>query len=109
MMTQDKKATINVTDIHGKVHTFFLDQDEEKSITDLAEENGVELPWSCRSGACFACCATVSKGKEHLDQNKTWEMLIDVDDDEVLTCICWVSSKVFEAGESVEIDLTMLN
>lgn len=110
MSDKDKKVILNVTDINKKVHTFLLDSsDDEKSIIDLAEENNVELPWSCRSGACFSCCATVTKGQDHLDPNKTWEMLIDVDEDEVLTCICWIKSWVFSSGESVEIDLTMLN
>lgn len=103
------KSIINVKDINGTHHVLELNKDEDKSIIDLAEEKGVELPRSCRSGACFSCCATVTKWKEYLDLNKTWEMLIDVDEDEVLTCICWVRSWVFESGETVEIDVDMLN
>ncbi len=82
---------------------------EEKSIIDVAEENWIELPYSCRSGACFSCCAEVTKWKEHLDLEKTGEALIDVEDNECLTCICGIKKEVFTSGEQVEIEIEMLN
>ena len=102
-------VVIKVKDIDGKVHTITPDGDVQKSIIDMAEEQGIELPYSCRSGACFSCCAWVNKGMEHLDTEKTWEALIDVEPGEVLTCICGVKKEVFEKWESVEIEMEMFN
>ena len=96
-------------DIDGNEHTFLLDEDWETSIIDMAEEKWIELPYSCRSGACFSCCAEVKKGKEFLDTEKTGEALIDVEEWEVLTCICGVKSSAFQAWEEIEIELEMLN
>lgn len=101
-------VTLQVTDVNGKKHSFVLTKDEEKSIIDIAEENGVELPYSCRSGACFSCCAGVNKGYEHLDHEKVGEQLIDTDDTETLTCICGLKKEAFE-GEDKEVVMVMMN
>lgn len=103
------QVTLIVKDIDWNTHRLPMDSDQQKSIIDLAEEHGINLPYSCRSGACFSCCAEVTAGNEHLDREKTGEALIDVEDNECLTCICWVKSQVFESNESVEISLEMLN
>lgn len=79
--------TIRVTDIEGIEHIFEVSEDSSESILDIAEKNGVYLPFSCRSGACYSCCAEVSQGKEFLDANKTGEQLIDIEDNEFLSCI----------------------
>lgn len=102
-------VTVNIKDIDWNMHTLELTEDENKSIVDLAEEQGIELPYSCRSGACFSCCAWVNKWIEHLDAEKTWEKLIDTEPGEVLTCICGIKSSVFEKGDSHEITLEMFN
>ncbi|MBP6256872.1 2Fe-2S iron-sulfur cluster binding domain-containing protein [Patescibacteria group bacterium] len=52
---------IYVTDIQGKKHEFVVTQDSDESIVDIAERNGVELPYSCKSGACFSCCAKITQ------------------------------------------------
>ena len=54
-------VTIKVKDSDGKVHSLVMEQDAQKSILDLAEEHGIELPYSCRSGACFQCCGEITQ------------------------------------------------
>ena len=102
-------VVITIKDINGNVHTLTPEGDVEKSIVDMAEEQGIELPYSCRSGACFSCCAGVNKGMEYLDKEKTGEALIDVEPGEVLTCICGIKSSVFEKWDEVEIEMEMFN
>lgn len=102
-------VTIKVKDIEGVDHAFVVDKDEPMSIVDIAQENGVELPYSCRSGACFTCCAEIKKWQEHLDREKTGEQLIDVEENEFLCCIWWVKTASLEDAEDSEIELEMLN
>ena len=53
--------TLHIKDADGKIHKLTVDKDAYENIVDIAEERGVELPYACRSGACYSCCATVTK------------------------------------------------
>lgn len=62
----------------------------EESLCTQAQDAGAPIPMSCGVGACRTCVATVTKGKEHLVPDAVGPAMIDVEDDEVLTCICGV-------------------
>lgn len=64
--------------------------DSKKSILENAEENGIDIWYSCRSGACFACWCHIVAGKEHIDIGKFDIPLVDVEEDDCLSCISWV-------------------
>jgi len=104
------KVYLTITDSDGKKHRLILTRDDEtKSIIDIAEEHDIELPYSCRSGACFSCAAWVNKGKNLLDPEKTGEQLVDVEDTEVLTCICGLKKEAFDGDEDKEVEMVVLN
>ena len=57
--------------------------DGESSILEMAEENGVEIDSSCRSGTCGTCQVRVLSGKVKYED----EPGFDPDEGSCLTCV----------------------
>ena len=62
------------------------------SILELAENQWLNIWYSCRSGACVSCSCKVISWEENIDIGKMEIPLIDVDQGDILTCCAWLKN-----------------
>ncbi len=79
-----EEATEVKVKVDGKTITFPL-RYEGQPILDAAIEQGMDLPYSCKSGVCSTCRARLVKGEVDMEQNYALEE-DELDKGFILTC-----------------------
>jgi len=77
-----------------------------ETIMALAQANNVEIPFSCGAGACGLCLCYIVQWWEYINKEYTTPSFMQLDEDQVLTCIAAIKDECFE-GENGNIEVVL--
>ena len=77
--------------------------EDHRSFHEMAKSAWLELPMSCGMWVCSFCRSKIISGKEFIDIGKKSMPMIDLADEDVLTCVGWILSSALSDPEDHEI------
>jgi len=77
-----------------------------ETIMALAQANNVEIPFSCGAGACGLCLCYIVSWWEYINKEYTTPSFMQLDEDQVLTCIAAVKDECFD-DENANIEIVL--
>ncbi|HRX63934.1 MAG TPA: 2Fe-2S iron-sulfur cluster binding domain-containing protein [Candidatus Absconditabacterales bacterium] len=96
------KITIQGTD-GAELGSF--EAEKGKVITEMAQANNVEIPFSCGAGACGLCLCEVVEGRDLINDAFLNHAMMELEENQILTCISAIKDEVFEEEKDAEIIL----
>jgi len=82
----DTGIIVDIIDSQGTIEASFSPH-MGQSFVEAAEDNNIIIPTSCCAGACFTCACRVIEGQEDIDIGLLSVPLVDLEDDQVLSCV----------------------
>ena len=102
------QTQVTVKDHDGTVMWQFM-ADRHQSLLESAEAADIDIGYSCRSGACYACACKVEKGLEWVDIGQFGVPLVDLEEEEdILTCVAGVRDERWHDWQAHEVSITRM-
>lgn len=85
--------------------------EDNKSFSNMAKNNDVEIMTSCGAGACGICKCKIIEGHEYIQVDKISKPLSDLPTDDkwkidtIFTCVAWVKSEYLKDDKNHKIVL----
>lgn len=85
--------------------------DDKKSLSQMAQDNNIDIPVSCCMGACYVCACQIKKGAEHVKIDKLMPPAILPAQDEnknfkeIFTCVWGIQTDKIKSNENFEVIL----
>lgn len=102
-VTPSIRITVQATD-WTELGTF--EAKKWETIMALAQANNVEIPFSCGAGACGLCLCYIIQWWEYINKAYTNPSFMELDEDQVLTCIAAVKDECFD-DENANIEIVL--
>lgn len=85
--------------------------DDKKSLSQMAQDNNIDIPVSCCMWACYVCACKIKKWAEHLQIDKIMPPAVLPAQDEnknfkeIFTCVWGVKTEKIKSNENFEVIL----
>lgn len=90
----ENQVQVELLNTNGESEGFFYPK-QWQSFADAADESWLSLPTSCCSWACFVCACRMVEWEKDIDIWLVSVPLVDIDEDQVLTCVWWIKDSIF--------------
>jgi len=103
-------VTVTIQNTEWKIIGSFP-ADYKKSLSQMAQDNNIDIPISCCMGACYVCACQIKKWAEHvqIDKIMTPAVLPAQDENknfkEIFTCVWWIQTDKVKSEEHFEVIL----
>ena len=110
MNQNNMSVTLTFVETNGEIAGSF-EAEDNKSINQMAEQHGIDIPIACCRGACYVCACKIKQWNEYIQIDKiTSPAVLPARDEqwnrkEVFTCIGGIKSDAIHDQESHEIIL----
>ncbi len=94
MTVPETNVEVELLSAHGDLEWTFSPKIWQ-GFSEAASEAWLSISTSCCSGACFVCACRIIQWQEDVDIGLVSVPLVDIESDQVLTCVGWLKDQIF--------------